>query len=119
MVAPINFQNIFALLETFERGLNVVGYIPVIGSVSAVVRNNYAKIEAVAGVAFAILATGIYLQGNPSHAYYLIAGTLFGHAILNEIRSYFEAVPGVALFTTLPYDIIATIYVGGRFFSYI
>jgi hypothetical protein len=119
MVSHVNFQNVFTFLETFERGLNIVGYIPVIGTLGAFVRNHYAKIEAVAGAAFAVFATGLYVQGNPSRAYYIIGGTLFGHAILNEIRSYFEAMPGVALITTLPYDIIATVYVGGRFFSYI
>lgn len=119
MVSPINFQNIFVFLETFEKGLNVVGYFPYVGSVGAIVRKKYAYIEVIAGIAFAFFAMGIDLQGNPSRACYMIAGTLVGHGILNRIRTYFEAYPWVSLCTTLPYDLIATFYVGRRFFPYV
>jgi hypothetical protein len=119
MVASINYQDVFMLLETFEKGLNVIGYIPVVGSMSAVVRNHYAKIEAVAGIVFAAFAIGIHLQGNPSRAYFIIGGTLLGHSLLNEGRSLIEMVPGLPLITTLPYDVLSTMYLGRRFFSYV
>jgi hypothetical protein len=119
MVANINFQDMFMFLETFEKGLNIIGYIPVVGTFGAGVRNTYAKVEVAAGVVFAAIAIGVHLQGNPSRAYFIIGATLFGHGVLNEIRSYLEAVPFLPWLTTLPYDIITTAYLGRRYFSYV
>ncbi len=116
-----NFRNLFFALETFEQGLNVLGYIPLIGNISAHVRSNYAKIEAITGIGLAIFAACLNLQGNLHSAFYLAVGVSFvGHAILNGIRSYWEdSYPGFTLFTALPYDVVATFFVGRRFFPYI
>lgn len=119
MVSQINFQQTFIMLETFENGLNLLGYVPFIGSIGAVTRNVYAQIEAIAGVIFGALAIGLRFQGNQAHTYFVIAGTLLGHSMLNGIRSCFEAAPGVALLSTLPYDLMSTWYFGRRFFSYV
>src|ERR1700722_10255330 len=88
------FFDTFIFLELFEKCLNIAGYIPVIGSVSATIRNNYAKIELVAGIAFTILAVVFHVQQNQYSAFYLSVGATFvGHALLNELRSYIEVVP--------------------------
>lgn len=118
-IGGFNVAETFLLLETIERGLNVVGYIPLIGSLSAGVRDTYATAEAIAGIALIAFAIGSSIQGNPQPLYTVVGGTLLGHAILNGIRSLFEAVPFVALVTTLPYDILTASCVGGRLFTYI
>lgn len=118
-IAGFNVTETFLLLETFEKGLNFIGYIPVVGSFGATVRDKYAAIEAITGIALLALSIGSTLQGNPNPLYSAIGWTLLGHSILNGIRSLFEAVPFVAIFTTLPYDILTASYVGGRLFTYI
>lgn len=118
-IAGLNVAETFLLLETFEKGLNFIGYIPVIGSLGAGARTIYAKIEAIAGIALLALSVGLSVGGNTNHLYTSVGGTLLGHAILNGIRSLFEMVPFVALASTLPYDLLTASYVGGRLFSYI
>lgn len=119
MIANSTFRDAFTILETFERGLNLAGYVPVVGPIAGALRQYYSNIEAIAGIALAILSLGMKLQEQRSSSFYLTVGiTLIGHAILNYIRSCFEEVSGLPLVTTLPYDLVATFYVGGRFFSY-
>lgn len=120
MVTPAIIRDTFVLLEAFEKGLNVVGYIPVLGTAAATIRYYYSNVELISGLAFAIFSLGIHLQGNVQAGFYFTIGlTLFGHAILNGLRSSVEAVPTLPLFTALPYDLYATYVVGKRFFSYV
>ena len=115
------FRDTFIFLETFEKGLKIAGYIPFIGTVSAAIRGGFAKIEMISGIAFAILALGIHLQGNAATAstYLAVGITLIAHSLLNGLRTCLEVVPFVPLVTTLPYDLYATYVVGKRFFSYV
>jgi hypothetical protein len=121
MVSNLTFRDTFIVLETFEQGLNIAGYIPLIGSFSAAyIRRNYGQVEIIVGLAFVIFGAGLSIQGNPKAIAYLKFGaTLIGHGLLNLIRMNFEIVPGLPLITTLPYDLLATYYIGRRFFSYI
>ena len=114
----INIQETFLLLETFERGLNLIGYIPFVGTRSAQVRNVFAAIEGVSGVVFVALSLEASVQGHPNRLYSVLGETLIGHSILNMIRSYVETIHFVPLVTTLPYDVIGAQCVGGRFFCY-
>jgi hypothetical protein len=119
-IAAKTFRDTFIFLETFEKGLNIVGYFPYIGTVSAYLRANYSALEIIAGVAIAIFATGMHIQQNPNAAIYLaLGGTLLFHGILNRIRAVFESIPFLPLITTLPYDLVATLYLRRRYFSYI
>lgn len=117
-VSHAAFRDTFLMLETFERTLNLAGYIPVIGSISAVIRGGYAKIEMITGIAFAIFSV---LHGDPTTAsiYLSVGVTLIAHSLLNAIRMCFELVPFMPLVTTLPYDLYATYVVGRRFFPYV
>jgi hypothetical protein len=120
MIAQTSFRDTFISLETFETGLNVVGYIPYIGSISAWVRDRYSLLEIITGVGLAILSFVNHRQGDvpASKVYLTVAATFLGHGILNQIRSAIEAVPLLPLVTTLPYDFFATYYIGSRIFSY-
>lgn len=111
------FVKTFAILNTFETVLNMCGYIPLVGSASAVLRAYYAKIEVIAGVALAIFAL---TKGDAAsqNFYFSVAITFIGHAILNGLRSMVEIIPTVPLFTCLPYDIFAAAVLGKRLFSY-
>ncbi len=112
-------RDTFACLETFEYSLNIIGYIPIVGSISAHVRKFYGSLEIISGIALAIFAVGLELrQSKNAKLYFTIGSTLIGHGILNSIRALFEEKIGVSLITTLPYDLIATFYAGRRFFSY-
>lgn len=114
------FRDTFLLLETFELGLNFAGYIPVVGTLSTGLRAIMAKVELIAGVVLAVLYFGLQAQGKTINPVLLNVGlTFMGHALLNVIRCLFEAVPFVALVTTLPYDFYATHVLGKRLFSYV
>lgn len=115
-----NVRDLFGLLETFEGGLNIVGYVPLAGSVSAGVRDVYSKIEVVIGVALVVFSMGMFIQRNPGHLSCRNLGlTLIGHGILNKIRTYCEMTPFFALITTLPYDLFTGFWIGRRIFAYI
>lgn len=118
MIHPTAFQDTFVFLETLEKGLNVVGYIPFVGSVSAWVRENLGRIEVIAGIVFAILSL-VQANAATNKLYLTIGLTFLGHGILNQLRALLEYVPGVPLFTTLPYDLYATYVLGRRYFSYV
>lgn len=115
------FLDTFIFLEAFEKGLNIAGYIPIIGTISGVIRAGYTKIEFISGVALAALAFGMHLQGNPSglSTYLAVGITLIAHSLLNGLRACIEIVPGLPIITTLPYDLYATHILGKRFFSYL
>lgn len=114
----LSFQDTFVFLETFEKGLNVVGYIPFVGSFSASVREILGRIEFLAGIVFSTLS--LVQQNGATKTLYLTVGlTCLGHGCLNQIRALVEVVPGVALATALPYDLYATFVLGRRYFSYI
>ena len=111
------FTNTFVALEAFEKGLNVVGYVPLLGSLASAVRSYYARIEMVAGIALAIFSL---TQNDASQTIFFTVGVTFmGHSLLNFGRAILEAFPTVPLFTCLPYDLYATFIVGKRFFSYL
>ena len=118
-MSQFDFGKMFIALESFEIGLNVAGYIPVLGSVTSLVRLQYARIEAVAGAIFLLIGAAAHPSGALARLYCDIGVTLIGHAVLNLARSDFEVVPFLPLVTTLPYDILAVCCVWGRFFSYI
>ncbi|KIC73934.1 Uncharacterized protein PRO82_001772 [Candidatus Protochlamydia amoebophila] len=114
------FENTFIILELVEKTLNVAGYIPGIGTVSAYVRGGLASIEAVSGIGLTIIGFIANSQGNPASSIYLTTGiTFIGHALLNGFRASFENQPFISLVTTLPYDIGSYLLLGRRVFPYL
>ena len=99
---------IFHEIETFEKKLNVVCYVPGIGPwISGVVRRSLAVAELVVAVGlmfFSQLAPKRYAQQTLS-----TAKVLFQHGASNFIRSFFEMRTLGGLLFCLPYDVF-----GGR-----
>lgn len=120
MISNLKLQDVLMGLETFECGLNVLGYIPaILGDKVSRLRSLYAKIELVAGGIFTVYAAGLWAQGHSHHFYLALGGVLMGQACLNLFRSCLEFCPGLPLVTTLPYDLITTRLWGERLFSYV
>lgn len=119
MNLPINYTNVFMQLEAFEKGLNVVGYLPYVRVYGGQVREICAGIQFVAGLAFSALALVTYFQGKTNPVYKVVGLAMLGHSILNNIRAKVEQNDGSTLFSTLPYDLLTTWYFGKRYFSYV
>lgn len=113
----VQIAGIRAGLEILERGLNIVGYIPVVGSIGAYTRGTLATLQIITGIALAILSIG--MGGTGALLCWQFGTALVGHSILNGLRCMVEYPPCVALVTTLPYDIISLVVIGGRLFPYI
>lgn len=94
-----------------EKGLNIAGYIPVVGTISAVVRATIAKVQMTVGAVMAGLNyLGSILARDPQRQQELEKRAVkslefVGHGVLNAIRAIFEFVPFVSLVTCLPYDL--------------
>ncbi len=107
-------------LEIFEKGLNFIGYVPIAGTFSSNVRRVLAVAEMVTAVALGVFAAGCFFTGNPMGAPAAYLAAKFAvHSAANEFRSYLETIPGVSLWTCLPYDLISYACLGGRIISYI
>lgn len=123
-VCQIRYKKVMAVKKRFfvrsghafmaiEEPLNKVGYIPFIGSITALIRNFFGQLQITAGIIVLIIGVIARLfikpptRGKrPSQAYLLApdALNLIGQGILNWGRSLLELIPFLALITTLPYD---------------
>jgi hypothetical protein len=100
-LGTITLSMVFNKLNVGEKCLNILGYIPFVGTFSSYGRGCLAGAELTAGVALLIFAN------------FAIAAPFLLHGVLNGIRVVFERVPGVSLVTCLPYDLFF-----GRCFPY-
>lgn len=104
-------KNVDHTLSSFEKGLNIAGYVPIISSFSGPLRIGYGKVEVIGAVAFAaILAlrafslTGLEQEELLNKAVEMLSYTL--HGIANIFRGAIETIPLISLFTCLPYDLM-------------
>lgn len=109
--------NLNKTLNTFEKGLNIAGYFPIVSSFSGLLRINYGKLEIIGGiVAAALIAVSALFLADASerHREFSKAVKVFTdyslHGFSNIIRGTIEALPFVSLVTCLPYDLL-----GNRF----
>lgn len=88
--------------DCFERGLNVLGYMPIVSKVSSMIRGMFAIAEIVFGIALGILSNLIFIaqDNEEKHApfYYTY------HGLLNIPRAFIESFPFAGNFLCLIYD---------------
>ncbi|WP_068469449.1 hypothetical protein [Candidatus Protochlamydia phocaeensis] len=98
-------------LQSIEHGLNIMGYIPIVGTFSACIRFTYGKMEMITGLAVSLISfTGSIFasdlqrqQALESRAIKAIEYSL--HGWLNMGRCFLEIIPFISLVTCLPYDL--------------
>jgi hypothetical protein len=102
-------------LASFEKGLNLAGYVPVLSTVSGTLRSTYGKTLIITGVAGGALLAIVALfnsnaksrkNGLEKAVKFLMTCSL--HGIANIGRSRIEMVPFLSLATCLPYDLMGT-----------
>ena len=106
-------------MAPFEQGLNIAGYIPLVSTVSGVLRHSYGKMEIIAGVAAGALFAIVALFNPNAQARQKglqkaveVMMTYSLHGIANICRAWIEVVPFLSLVTCLPYDLM------GKRFAY-
>jgi hypothetical protein len=106
-------------LEKFEHALNIAGYVPLVSSVSGVIRAVLGKIEVIGGIATgAILAIAALFNPHASQRHAQlnkaaeVAVKYSLHGVANLLRGTIEVFPLLSLVTCLPYDLM------GNRFSY-
>lgn len=104
--------NLNKTLNTFEEGLNIAGYFPIVSTFSGSLRIGYGKLEVIGSVAAAaLIAIRALFLANASDrnrefrkaVEVLIDYSLHGFA--NITRGIIEDFPFVSLVTCLPYDL--------------
>ena len=106
-------------IRTTEIGMNIVGYVPVIASCSAKLRNYLARAQVIAAIALSIFALGAYIQGLPiAPMVFVAAKSTASHGILNFVRSFFEECNPLVKPFLIAYDISAFVIFGGTPFPY-
>ena len=83
--------------QSFEKMLNVFGYIPIVSSVSGSVRQVYGNVQVIGGLATAVLSS-LSNQRQAEHGLEIAV-----HGIANMCRSSVEMVPFLNL-ACIPYD---------------
>lgn len=100
----IEFDQMNQLLTSFEKGLNVVGYVPIVSTISGSVRLAYGKLEAIvaiAAIAFHFMAGLIGIEGSAEKLRAAVPYVLHGFA--NMGRGLVEILPFINL-TCYLYD---------------
>jgi hypothetical protein len=112
-LTPSGITAVYHNLEALESKLNLLGYIPFIGSISGKWgRGTLATAQAVTG--FAIGCFYLFSFANPLASFYgSVAVVMIKHSILNTIRGSIEVSPFTPLIVLLPIDILF-----GRVFPY-
>lgn len=104
----ISRQQLEKTLARGEESLNLIGYIPVISSMSAAVRALGGKLQALIGFGFAVysLIAGLKSSRGKIRHFLNFSASLshFLHGLANMLRAAIEAVPFLSLVTCLPYD---------------
>lgn len=102
-----------ACLEV-EKYLNVAGYVPFVGSITALGRHLLGTVQIIVGLAtatFSALAAGYHkIRGNDAQAQNCLnlsfnALNYVGQGLLNNARAIIERFPLLPLLVTLPYDL--------------
>jgi hypothetical protein len=105
-------------LASFEKGLNLAGYIPVVSMISGTLRSTYGKTLIITGVAGGALLAIVALfdrnavgrqKGLEKAMKFLVTCSV--HGIANIGRSRIERVPFLSLVTCLPYDLLGIRFV--------
>ncbi len=99
--------------ESLEGVLNILGYIPIVGTLSALIRFFYGKVQVFGGLIVLLISLVASIFGRPAkkrtwkHALEL-GGHFIRHGFLNYGRSLVEFIPFLPLITCLPYDRLGT-----------
>ena len=111
--------NLNKTLNSFEGGLNIAGYVPIVSTFSGALRANYGKLEVIGAiVAGALIAVRALFLVNASDQdrelkRAIDVFTCYAlHGVANIIRGVLEVIPLVSLVTCLPYDL------SGKRFAY-
>lgn len=108
----MTLQSLNQSFETVEKFLNVLGYIPVVGSFSACARYSYGELQFTMAVAIsAINYVGSVFAENEEKQRKLESRAVKSleyavHGCLNMGRALLEILPLVSLATCLPYDLM-------------
>lgn len=114
LLTPAGIQLLYENLDTLEKTLNFLGYIPKVGRVSGKWgRQTLATAQVVSGVAIAVFAMFFNAKKGLTSFYQAVAFTMIQHGVLNRIRAHFEMEISVPFLKLLPID-----YLFGRVFSY-
>jgi len=104
-------------LNSFEHGLNIAGFFPIVSTISGSLRISYGKLEVIGAIAAAALIAvrALFLvNASDRDLEYKKAIEIFInyslHGCANIIRGMMEVFPFVSLVTCLPYDLM-----GNRF----
>jgi hypothetical protein len=104
-------NNLNKTLNSFEEALNIAGYVPVVSSLSGLVRISLGELEIVGSiVAAALIATRSFFFVNASdreresNKAFEIFIDYSLHGCANIIRGIIERIPFASLVTCLPYD---------------
>jgi hypothetical protein len=109
--------NINKTLHVSERGLNILGYIPIVSTFSGALRMSYGKLEVIGAIAAAALiavkALCITNSSDRDSELKKAVEVFIGYALhgcANIIRGMIEVVPCFSLITCLPYDLLGHRY---------
>lgn len=96
------YEQTFKVIDTT---FNVLGYIPIVSSVSGYIRTYYGTIQAVVAIAAAILgSTGLIIVTSTA-ALPTIVSQLLISGIFHIIRGYIELVPFIGNASCIIYDL--------------
>lgn len=102
MISVYDFN---AQLNEFEKGLNVLGYIPVLGSVTGIFRMAMGTIVLITGVALEVLGQQL-VRTNPESKMMEIGINYQDNGNANITRGLLELLPGMSICFCLPYDLL-------------
>ena len=104
--------NLNKTLNSFEGGLNVAGYVPIVSTFSGALRINYGKLEVIGAIVAAVLITAraLFLVNTSDRDRELkraldVFTCYTLHGIANIFRGILETIPLISLVTCLPYDL--------------
>jgi hypothetical protein len=104
--------NLNKVLNSFEEGLNIAGYFPIVSTFSGSLRSTYGELEIIGAVAVAALIAvrALFLINASDRNHELrkaveVLITYSLHGLANIIRGTIEKFPFVSLVTCLPYDL--------------
>jgi hypothetical protein len=95
----MNSRLLDASLQSFEKTLNIFGYIPIVSSFSATIREAFGDVELISGVAIAAFSALANNERQVDHGVELAI-----HGVANICRSCVEMIPFINL-ACIPYDI--------------
>jgi hypothetical protein len=107
----VSYRSLNRFLEDLEaKVLNILGYIPIVSTLSGAFRFFLGKLEFLGSLLFALLKVflGVFTTQTPSkRSHFSEAGYLLSyaiHALFNMFRGCLEMIPFLSLVTCLLYD---------------